>query len=307
MAADGSAGRITSKANPHVKYARRLHRRRVREAEGQCLLEGVRLVRDAREAGAAFSLGFWEETVLGVPGGEELVRDLTARPPLGGFFQVHPQVMAELADTETPQGIVVVARRPLPDPRPFLEGDRPSTLVVLDNVRDPGNVGTVIRSAHASGAAAIIFLPGTADPFGPKALRASMGSAFRVPVVAAEHAVAGLLETPGPTRGGGGEETPASRAALASRVPELLRRSGYGVFVAQASGGWPHWRAPLGERAAIVLGGEAAGPDPGLWSGCELVSVPMFGGAESLNVAMAAAVLVYEAARRREGWGTGAD
>ncbi|HCJ11084.1 MAG TPA: hypothetical protein DHW14_07965 [Clostridiales bacterium] len=93
-----------------------------------------------------------------------------------------------------------------------------------------------------------------------------------------------------------------SRSELAAELPALLHRLGYRVFAADPSGDVPHWRADLGGRTAVVLGGEAEGPDPVLWSAAERVAVPMLGRAESLNVAMAAAVLLYEAARRREGW-----
>ncbi len=355
--------KINAVSNPHVRYARRLHRRRVREKEGRCLLEGVRLVADAAGAGASFVLGFWEAALLGVPGGEDLLRRLRDRPPLGGLFEVHPQVMAELADTETPQGIVVVAQRPAPDPRGLLEGpalggvpgtepgssarspagrkrgagqSRGATIAVLDKVRDPGNVGTVIRSADASGAAGVIFMPGTADPFGPKALRASMGSAFHVPVVAAEQAVlayrAVLGVTPpdrtptvaaaAPTGasqtafadepdeatdaayGPDGAAGPASRTELATYLPGLLSHLGYRILVADATADQPHWRASVDGRTALVLGSEAQGPDPALWAGAERISIPMRGPAESLNVAMAATVLLYEAARQREGWGS---
>ena len=285
---------ITATSNPHVKYARRLHRRRMREKEGRGLLEGVRRVADAAGAGASFVLGFWEETMLRVPGGEALLGRLMEGPPLGGFFEVHPHVMAELADTEAPQGIVVVAQRPAPNPRSLLGEAAPATLAILDNVRDPGNVGTVIRSADASGAAGVIFLPGTADPFGSKALRASMGSTFHIPVVAAEQAVLAYKSELGDC---------LPRTETASHLPRLLARLGYRVFVADASAEAPHWEAPLGGKAAIVLGSEAEGPDPVLWAGADRISIPMLGPAESLNVAMAAAVLLYEAARVREGWG----
>lgn len=340
---------ITALSNPYVKYARRLHRRRVREKEGRCLLEGVRLVADAAGAGASFHLGFWEKSLLGMPGGEALLRRLEAKPPLGGFFEVHAQVMAELADTETPQGIVVVAARPAPDPRALLGGpvaaasagptpdaSAARTIAVLDNVRDPGNVGTVIRSADASGAAGVVFLPGTADPFGTKALRASMGSAFHIPVVAAEQAVlayraefpdlgnagnAGAIAAAagGPAREpardqdgeagetdpgeGDGEGAPGSRTRIAAGLPELLRRLRFRVLVADASAEEPYWRAEMAGKTALVLGSEAEGADPVLWSGAGRVGIPMLGAAESLNVAMAASVLFYEAARQREGWG----
>lgn len=307
------------------------------------MLEGVRLVADAAGAGASFHLGFWETSLLGTPGGEVLLRRLREKPPLGGLFEVHAQVMAELADTETPQGIVVVAQRPSPDPRALLEGagsraGQPAaaagrSIVVLDNVRDPGNVGTVIRSADASGAAGAIFLPGTADPFSTKALRASMGSAFHIPVVAAEQAVLAYraelgvtLPAPGAGRFDGGDDEeglqgyegpedgrrddrpdgrrggPSSRTELAEHLPALLARAGYRIVVADATAELPHWKASLGGRLAVVLGSEAEGPDPVLWADAERISIPMYGSAESLNVAMAASVLLYEAARQREGW-----
>lgn len=288
--------KITSVHNPFVKYARKLKRRRVREKEGRCLLEGVRLVSDAHAAGASFVLGFWEESLLGQPGGEDLLRRLQARPPAGGFFEVGSQVLGELADTDTPQGISIVADRPPYEARELVEpppAERQRTLVVLDNLRDPGNVGTVIRSADASGVAGVIFLPGTADPFGTKALRAAMGSSFHLPVVPGEDVVAAFG-----TRGGG----EPSRSDLAEGLPPLLARLGYRVYVADARGDVPHWRADFGGRVAIVLGGEADGPDPTLWVGAARVAIPLLGRAESLNVGMAASVLVYEAARQREGW-----
>lgn len=311
---DRGKTKITAVSNSRVKYARRLQRRRVREKEERCLLEGVRLVADAAGAGASFVLGFWEESVLRAPGGEELVRRLKANPPAGGLFEVNRQVMVELSDTETPQGLVVVAERPAADPRALLEAGGPGTLAVLDNVRDPGNVGTIIRSADASGAAGVIVLPGTADPWGPKALRASMGSAFHVPVLAAERVVLAC----GAARPAGGrtsdraepatgEEEPeaeeagaASRTALAAKLPALLAGAGYRVLVADASAELSFWRAKLDGKVVLVLGSEAEGADPALWAGAERVSIPMLGAAESLNVAMAAAVLLYEAARQRQ-------
>jgi len=297
-----SSDKITSPSNPFVKYARKLQRRRVREKEGRCLVEGVRLVDDVHGAGAFLSMVFWEGTLLKQPGGEDLLRRLEQRRPPGGLFEVAPKILEHLADTETPQGVVGVAERPAGEPRALLgcEGEdghgRACTVVVLDSLRDPGNVGTVIRSADASGAAGVVFLPGTADPFGPKALRASMGSAFHFPIVAGEDAVRAYLPA-------GDLESDRNRSETAARLPDLLGRMGFEVFVADPDGDVPHWRAEMGGRSAVVLGNEAEGPDPVLWRGAVRVSIPMLGRAESLNVGMAASILLYEAARRREGWG----
>jgi len=302
----------------------------VREKEGRCLVEGVRLVDDVHRAGAFLLMVFWERSLLQQPGGEDLLRSrsllqqpggedllrsLEERRPPGGLFEVEPKILEHLADTETPQGVVGVvgvAARPTGDPRALLGQDRgegpaavaagsppesrepraaAATVVILDSLRDPGNVGTVIRSADASGAAGVVFLPGTADPFGPKALRASMGSAFHLPVVAAEETVRAYL----PAEALAGDR---SRTETASRLPGVLREQGFEILVADPEGDVPHWRAPLGGRSGIVLGNETEGPDPLLWKGAARVFIPLVGRADSLNVGMAA-----EAARRREGWG----
>jgi len=143
--------RITSPSNPYVKYARKLQRRRVREKEGRCLVEGVRLVDDVHRAGAFLLMVFWERSLLQQPGGEDLLRSLEERRPPGGLFEVEPKILEpkileHLADTETPQGVVGVAARPTGDARALLA--TAATVVVLDSLRDPGNVGTVIRSAE---------------------------------------------------------------------------------------------------------------------------------------------------------------
>jgi len=123
-----------------------------------------------------------------------------------------------------------------------------------------------------------------------------MGSAFHLPVVAAEEAVRAYLPAQALAEDG-------SRTETASRLPGLLGRQGFEILVADPEGDVPHWRAPLGGRSAIVLGNETEGPDPLLWKGAARVFIPLVGKADSLNVGMAASVLLYEAARQREGWG----
>jgi TrmH family RNA methyltransferase len=97
---------------------------------------------------------------------------------------------------------------------------------------------------------------------------------------------------------------PQGRTLLATHVPEILRRYGYRLYVADASAELAHWKADLSGRVALILGSEAEGPDPVLWAGAERLAIPLLGRAESLNVGMAAAVLLYEVARHREGWKT---
>jgi TrmH family RNA methyltransferase len=184
--------------------------------------------------------------------------------------RVPPRVVASLSDTPTPQGVVAVAE--MPDARLHEIPSGPSLVVVLAGVRDPGNAGTLIRSAAAAGADAIVFCTGTVDPWHPKSVRSAAGAAFALPVV----------------RGMG----------LAHAVG-ALRAHGCTVLAAEASGP-PADECDLTRPVAFVLGNEASGmdvADRALVDGS--VSVPMPGRIDSLNVAIAGSVLLFEASRQR--------
>jgi len=144
---------------------------------------------------------------------------------------------------------------------------------VADGIQDPGNLGTMIRAAAAAGAKVVATVGSATDPFQPKALRASMGAAFRIPIMHGE--------------------APRLRDALAAR--------GVRILVADPHGTVEFTEAPLDPPVAIVIGNETGGPDPA-WTPAGLrVRIPLYGPVESLNAAIAAAVLLYEAARRRAG------
>ena len=172
-----------------------------------------------------------------------------------------------LAATETPQGVLAVADAPRTELGDLLDASLPAVLLVLDGVQDPGNLGTLVRSAEALGAAGVISLPGTVDAWNPKAIRAAMGSSFRVPIVHAEW--------------------PTAAAAL--------RTSGFRLLAADAGGApIPHGLS----RAAIIVGNEGAGVSSDVAAEVdEVVGIPLRGRAESLNVAAAAAILLYELTR----------
>ncbi len=227
------------------------------------MIEGAKLVREALRAGARL------EAVYVAPEGldEPVVReayDAGIRVfPLGGG------VIERVADTVTPQPLMAVARRVDTE----LDTLRDATLVVVCvDVRDPGNLGTVLRSAEASGAGGVICCDGTVDVYNPKSVRASAGSVFHVRLVAEGEPVEVLQQV-----GAWG-----------------MRRLG-----AVATGGTPYDQVDFCRPSAIVLGNEASGlPEVVAGATDELVSIPMAGRAESLNVGMAAAVLCFEAARQ---------
>ncbi len=182
---------------------------------------------------------------------------------------VAPAVFAALTQVESPQGVLAVVARPDPAPDAVLR-DPQALLVVLDGVQDPGNVGAILRTAAAAGATAGITVGAVADPLGAKALRASAGAAFRLPL---RHFRA------------------ASEAAVA------LRGAGVRLLVADPRGEHPAARVSFARPVALVFGSEGTGPDP-VWvrSGAARVRVPITGPVESLNVAAAAAILLYRAA-----------
>lgn len=178
--------------------------------------------------------------------------------------------VVEAASTvETPQGILAVAELPRASIDHLLSEDD-LVLVIADRIQDPGNLGTIIRIADAAGASAVVVTAGSADPFNPKSLRATMGSVLHLPVMEAG-------------------------ASIARR---RLSEAGVRILVADQGGAIDYAEADYRPPVAIVLGNEGQGPDP-LWesAAAATVRIPLYGRAESLNVAVAAGLLLYEARR----------
>jgi RNA methyltransferase, TrmH family len=249
-----------------VDRLRRLTRRRsVRASERVFVLEGAKLLSEALDARATV------EAVFVAPGAEGT--DAVVQRAFDAGARVHllePGVLERVGGTVTPQPVVALA--------PFCDVDLETVagatlVVVCVDVRDPGNAGTVLRSAEAAGAGAVVFCDGSVDVFNPKTVRASAGSLFHVPVV------------------NGGEPV----AVLDRLATAGLRRLG-----TVARGGTPYDETDLMAPVALVLGNEAHGLPEGLEAHLDdAVTIPMAGRAESLNVGMAAAVVCFEALRQR--------
>ncbi len=254
---------ISSSENPKVKELRSLYRRQVRYRERLFLIEGVRLLEEALAVGYPPRLALYVPERLGeTPRGQALLEQLAAT---GTAMTTTPTILDGVADTVTPQGVVAAVPMPELPPRPA------GLLLVLDNIRDPGNCGTILRTAEAAGASIVYCAPGTVDPFSPKVVRGGMGAHFRLPL-----RVAGWDEI---------------AAAVADR--QLLLADAHGQQVYDQV----DWRRPT----ALIVGGEAEGAgQQALEFNPTLVSIPMVGGAESLNVAVATAILLFEARRSRE-------
>jgi RNA methyltransferase, TrmH family len=251
-----------------ISTIRDLHRRRGRERRGLTLAEGVRLVEEAVAAGVLVRGAAVGPALEGTPRGVALKARLRAANVT--IEEVSDADLVRLADTEHPQGIVAVIEPPRWTlDRLTLPPD--GVVVVLDGVQDPGNVGALGRTALGLGAAGLIALPGTADLHNPKVLRGSMGALFRLP-------------------------------ALHLQIAELLAWArGTGVELwTSAAGGVPVGGARRDRPMALVVGNEGAGVCPDLSAvAARTVAVPLRGGVESLNVAVAAGILLYEVTRDR--------
>lgn len=245
----------------------RLHLRKTREREELVLLEGVRVVREALEAGARPRFALISEG--GGRAGPELYQLLGRVCP--DLQTVTPDEMREAAGTDTPQGLLVVVAEPRVTPSSIWGAD-PRRILLLDGIQDPGNVGTLIRVAAAFACSGVVALDGTADVWSPRAVRAAAGTTFRLPVLHQSWAdVRGVLD-----RGG----TP------------LLYADAGGRDVAELASGPEEW--------VLAVGNEGEGCRPELRSlARSAVSIPMPGGVESLNVGTAGAVLLYELTRTR--------
>ncbi|BCJ41466.1 RNA methyltransferase [Actinoplanes ianthinogenes] len=248
---------------PRIVAARRLQRRRDRDQARRFLAEGPQAVREALAAGVVLEL-------FGTPAGLEKHAELTAQAP--EVSPVTDEALAALAETVHPQGIVALCEQVDVSITEAL-GKQPQLVAVLAEIRDPGNAGTILRTADAAGADAVIFAGDAVDPYNGKCVRSSAGSLFHVDVVRAPLGVLGLLQD-------SGLQVLATSGTGSDDVDSLL------------DGGL------LSGPTAWLFGSEAHGlPGELLKAADRRVRVPIYGGAESLNLAAAAAVCLYASAR----------
>ena len=248
---------ITSRSNETVKQARALQDAKKRRETGLHLVESDKLVRDAILSGAVPELLFLEE---GFP--------LPGVPGQCCVFEVTGSVMEALCASRSPQHCAAVFRTPdLSAPQAYPDG----LIIVLDTLQDAGNLGTILRTADAFGAAGVLVGDGSVDPFGPKALRAAMGSTYHLPIW---------------------------RADLVTELPRL-KAQGFTPLCGHLHGS--EVLPPVTGKMALVIGNEGNGVSDAVASQCVPYRLPMRGRAESLNAAMAAGILIYELSGRMYG------
>ena len=257
---------LTGLQNPMVKAAAELKQKKYRQQQGLFLAEGLRTVEEAVRYGAVQSIFY---TAIEDDRTRAVLEEAAAKQIK--LVCVSDKVLKKIAGTETPQGIIAVCEMRSKRLDEFLASGK--MLLVLDRVTDPGNIGTMLRTADAAGVGGLLLLQGCADIYAPKTVRASMGSLFHLPVLS------GLSE---------------------ELLVQAARKAGYELLVTCLDGADNLYKADLQGRLAFVMGNEANGVSPALLAAADKrVFIPMQGRAESLNVAMAAGIVMFEALRQK--------
>lgn len=259
---------ISSRGNSLVKLARSLHEKKFREKEGLFILEGVRLVEEALRAGTPLQAVFHTIRAKNQPRGGKLIDEL--REAVEELHEVSEPLMEHISPTEAPQGLLALA--PLISHRvEQFTLNAAGLYLLVEDLSDPGNLGTIFRTCQAAGVRALLLAGSTCDPLSPKVVRASMGGILTTPFYALRDAQLFL---------------------------EALRRQGAAIIAATPSGGKPYYSAQYKAPAVLMLGQEARGLSKsmlGLATG--QVFIPMEAGVESLNVAISAGILLFHMRR----------
>ena len=253
---------ISSLANTKVKYVRRLQtEKRFRLRENAFVVEGTRWITELIQLARVPEISFYTDEWLNTADNGPILQQLAGTKQV-----VTDEVMRAMSDTQTPPGILAVLPvQSLPWPR------QPSLLLVLDQVTNPGNLGTILRTAGAAGVEGVILGPGCVDAYNPKTVRGGMGAHLRLPL----------------------------HTANWPEIEQMVQ--GLSVWVAAADGDRTYTAVPWTQPAALIIGGEARGAGDQAWKlATAPIAIPMHAATESLNAAIAAAVILFEAARQRK-------
>jgi RNA methyltransferase, TrmH family len=256
---------IASSHNPKIKLIRALAgRSKERRENGAFLAEGVRLVEEAFTAGWNFHFVLYTDGLN--QRGLDLVQELAFKGV--DVESVAENILQSVTETETPQGIIAVLVLDPPDTLQY--SANPDFILIPDQIRDPGNLGTLLRTAAAAGVQSVFIPPETTDPFAPKVVRAGMGAHFRLPIL------------------------PLDWDQLHARV------AGIPVYLSDAVGEKSCWEIDFTRPTVLIIGGEADGASAQAHSlATEMIRIPMPGKMESLNAGVAGSVLMYEVVRQR--------
>lgn len=255
---------ISSTSNPQVKWVAALQKKsRQRREEGLFVVEGRKMVLEAPES-----------MLVKVFATEKFLSEHEEIKGNPGMEQVSDSVMAHMSDTISPQGVLAVVKQPVYNIEEMLKIDEAPLFILLENLQDPGNLGTIIRTAEGAGATGIIMSQDTVDIYNPKVIRSTMGSVYRVPFVYAQDLTVSV---------------------------NRLKNAGIRIYAAHLEGSCDYDLEDYRKPAGFLIGNEANGLTDEISSFADCyIKIPMSGKVESLNASVAAALLMYEAARQRK-------
>lgn len=260
---------ISSSSNGLIKDVNSLKLKKYREEKKQFLIEGIRFVDEAIREKVEIVRVLISEKLLEVKGGKEILGRIKA----GHYetFTLSDKLIRELSDTENPQGILAVVSMRSYELCDIIADN--SFIIVIDSLQDPGNMGTIVRTADAAGATGIVFSKGCVDLYNPKVLRSTMGSIFHIPLYFSNN----LTET-----------------------IDTLKAKKIKTYAAHLKGEQHYFNINMRDSVALIIGNEANGiSDEVSLHADALVKIPMPGKSESLNASVAASLLMYEVVRQR--------
>ncbi len=263
---------ITSRQNPEIKLYTSLLKKKCRDKMGLIPLEGVRLIEEALSCQVELSSILYSEELLKGLKGRELLQAIAIKQPGLKPMNTAKGLLRETADTENPQGILAVAKKPDYNLSQITEADNPF-VVVISGVQHPGNLGSMIRTASAANVSGVIVTRGTVDIYNPKTLRGAMGAIFHFPVVAIKDV---------------------------QSIIKFLHHCQIKIAVTDLEGEVNCFQADLTGPTAVVFGSEAFGVNEEFKNEADLlIKIPLLGSTESLNVSVSAGIILYEAIRQR--------
>ncbi|MBM7625008.1 TrmH family RNA methyltransferase [Sporohalobacter salinus] len=261
---------ISSLKNSKIKFLRSLYRKKYRRRNNKFILEGTRIIIDALESKVDIDQVFYSAEFLSRQEDKELLVQLRE---VTEVIEITDSLLNEIADTTTPQGIIAIANQPQFELEDFLAGDN-NLFLIIDQIQDPGNLGTILRTADGAGVDGVFLMKGTVDVYNLKTIRATMGSLFRVPVFE--------LDSP-------------------NDLTEILQIQDLQIVVADIEAESYYYELDYNQPTALVIGNEGAGAQTEtLKLADKKVKIPLSQGIDSLNAAIASGVIMYEVVRQRK-------
>ncbi len=259
---------IQSSQNSTIKDIKALHQKKYRDSQGLYFVEGIRFVNDAIDDGQNIIKAVISDKLDSLNGGSALFSRLSG--VCDHIYKVPDKLFKEISDTQSPQGVLAVLKKQPVEFSKAIENGK--FIVILDSLQDPGNIGTIIRTADAAGVSAVLMTKGCVDLYSPKVLRSTMGSVFHLPIIENLD----IIET-----------------------IRNLKLNDFKVIASHLNGQNNYYDEDLTCKSAIIVGNEANGiGDETAEMSDTLVKIPMPGRAESLNASIAASIMIYELVRQ---------